>query len=394
VFPPAPPALWPRLALAGGLTLAAVVALGALLLPFLPRRSRPTPESVAVASAQPAPHKPMAGRRVALPPRRQEPPDSPRPPARTAEQRPAEKPPAVPPLQPPPTPAPRPVLPPAVKPPVAAVPDLKAGDSFYQEVVVGRVSRYLVLGSSVGQNVRYALLSRFTVERMLPDGGLVVRQKVEGVRLSNADPGLQARLDALLQKTKGATFTLTLNARRQVTRFEGGGAGPAVLGGVNPLGGQTFLLWSFLDADGWKELAELSLFRPERPLRKGEKWTRPLTHSWGPLGRWAGQVGFVHVGKEAGVDRFRYALSLAYQPPRPGAGAGLPFQVGRADFRIQTADGVLAWNAGRGRVSAFEERFHVRGQLAVSCLGVVTGVNLDEAQVFQVRILEHNPWRK
>src|SRR5262249_25959116 len=140
------------------------------------------------------------------------------------------------------------------------------------------------------QNTRYLLVSRMAVEKRTDDGGLVVRQKVEGVRLASADPALQAWLNELLRKTDGATFTWTLNARREVTHFTGPRETPKVFAGVNPLGGPGFLLWSFLDPDGWKELAQLTLFRPPSPVRKGEKWARPLTHSWGPLGSWNGQA--------------------------------------------------------------------------------------------------------
>jgi hypothetical protein len=55
---------------------------------------------------------------------------------------------------------------------------------------------------------------------------------------------------------------------------------------------------------------------------------------------------------------------------------------------------VLAYDAGKGRVAAFEEVFHVRGLLAVGALGLNTVVSLDEAQLFQVRILERNPLGK
>jgi hypothetical protein len=55
--------------------------------------------------------------------------------------------------------------------------------------------------------------------------------------------------------------------------------------------------------------------------------------------------------------------------------------------------GGIAFDAARGRVAAFEERFHVRGAIAVSALGVTTAVTMDEAQVFLVRLLDANPWK-
>jgi hypothetical protein len=273
-------------------------------------------------------------------------------------------------------------------------PGLQEGDVFWQEVLISRVSQYRVLGADLAQNVQYLLVSRFRVTKKEADGSLKVQQKVESVRLDAADRAMQAQLNDLLQKTRGATFELTLNPRREVVAFKGGPEALKVFTGKNPLGGQTFLLWSFLDLDGWKELAEVSFFRPQEPVRKGDRWARPMTHSWGPLGHWTGKVGFQHLGRQEGVERYDYALDLAYRPPAAGAGGGLPFEIGRSDFRIQTARGAIGFDPQRGRVVLAEERFHVRGALAVSALGVDTLVEMDEAQLFRLRLHDRNPLEK
>ena len=228
---------------------------------------------------------------------------------------------------------------------------------------------------------------------------MVVEQKVEGVRLSNADPALQERLNELLQKTKGATFTMTLDSHREVTKFEGGQEATKVFTGDDPLGGPGFLMWSFLDRDGWKELAQLSFFQP--PPRSsppklggnkrggGERWDRSMTHSWGPLGNWSGKIYFQSTGKQAGFDRYDYLLDLAYKPPSKGG--GLPFEIGKSQFQVEMARGVIVYQPSRKRVAAAEERFHVRGLLTVSVLGAESAVQMDEMQLFQLRILDRNP---
>jgi len=240
--------------------------------------------------------------------------------------------------------------------------------------------------------VQYVLVSRFRVTKKTKDGGAVVEQKVEAVRLSNADPALQARLGELLQKTKGATFTLTLDANRTVTKFEGGPEALHVLTGDNPLGGPSFLLWSFLDRDGWKEMAQLSFFQPPKGVRRGDKWQRPMTHNWGPLGQWSGQVHYQDSGRQANRERIDYRLDLAYKPPAKGG--ELPFALGKSEFQIQTARGVIAYRPERGRIAAAEERFHVTGALAISVLGVDAVVQMDEMQLFQLRLVEKYPTQK
>ncbi|HEV3258794.1 MAG TPA: hypothetical protein VG013_18125 [Gemmataceae bacterium] len=396
--------LWPRLAAAAGVTLLIMVGLGFLLVGALPLLDRG--RHGRVASGTPTSRHVSNGTDAGSLFRSQA-PSSAKGSARTAEaggQRlPAQEqsPPAgsaykTTPVSPLPA---RPVVKhtrPAKETPAVAGRlhlKLRAGDRFYQEVVVRRVSSYRLLGSDLGQNVQYTLVSSFQVDKRGDDGSLKVRQKVEVVRLGNADANLQARLNTLLQKMKGATFTLTLSPRMEVTKFEGAQEALKVFGGDDPLGGQTFLLWSFMDQDGWKELAQLSFFQPAKPLRAGEKWSRGMSHSWGQLGGWAGRARYEHAGKQAGLDQFRYVLDLAYRPPAKGGG-GLPFQIDKADFRTRTARGVIAFDAARGRVAAVEEQFHVQGVLSISYLDVASAVQMDETQVFQLRLLDRNPLAK
>jgi hypothetical protein len=262
---------------------------------------------------------------------------------------------------------------------------------FYQVVEVSRVSTFRVLDSDIKQGARYTIVSGFQIERKTADGGLVVRQKVEAVKLGEADAALQAQLNGLLQKMRGATFTLTLDAEGQVTRFEGEPDAIKVLTGSGLLGGQSFLMWSFLDQDGWKELAQATFFQPAKPLKPGATWSRKMAHSWGPLGRWTGQVVYAAAGKQGEMERIDYRLDLAYQPPRKGEATGLPFEVGRADFRLRQASGSLLYDPVRKRVAAAEERFHVVGRLPVAALGVTAVVDMEEVQLFKIRITEENP---
>jgi hypothetical protein len=378
--------LWPRLTIAAVVTLLVVVGAGLALVRLLPATPRDT-SAVAEANKSPQPEteleKPL---RPSAPEKPLLPSDNSSVPAAKPVLPLLDNPPSVtPPLDAPPK---RPAVKPIEDPP-KGVPELQAKDDFFQHLVISRVSHYRILDLDMDQNVQYVFVSRFHVKKQNDDGSRVVEQKVEGVRLSNADPALQDRLNELLQKTKGATFTMTLNPRREVTKFEGGQEAIKIFTSTNPLGGPSFLLWSFLDQDGWKEMAQLSFFQPPSSVRRGERWDRPMTHSWGPLGAWSGKTHFQSTGKQAGLDRFDYALELAFKPPSKGG--GLPFEISKSQFQIETARGVIAYQPGRKRVTAAEERFHVHGLLTVSFLGAESAVQMDEMQLFQLRILDKNP---
>ncbi len=268
----------------------------------------------------------------------------------------------------------------------------RPGDRFYQVVDVERAAAYRALGLDIVQKTRYTLVSRFTVDQVAADGGLTVEQTVESVHLGAAAPALQGELNTLFQSMNGATFKLTLNARQEVTELTGVPEALKLLTG-NPIAGkETFVLFSFLDQDGWKELAQLCFFRPPSDVKNGGTWTRRLDHSWGPLGSWSGKAEYAHRGKREGRDHFTYALDLAYREPRPG-GAGLPFEIGKAEFRLQSAAGEILFDPARTRTVLAVERFDVLGRVPVTYHGTAVVIDMREQQAFRVRVLDETEMR-
>ncbi len=368
---PAPRALWPRIAIAAGCTF--LFSVGVLLgVIYLLRKPEQT---VAL-------EKPVVN---ALPAQ----PDATPPPSPDTE-------PSADPVPPQPSTTdrkPEPEKPKQEDEPAPQTPvygNFRAGERFYQLVEVSRVSAYRALETDVRQGARYVFLSRLDVEKGTPEGGLVVRQKVEAVQLGDADPTLQAQLNALLRKLQGATFTLTLNDKGEVIRLEGAPEALQLLGGQNLAGGQALLLWSFLDEDAWRELAQLSFFQPENVNSTEEKWTRKIAHNWGPLGSWNGTTTYRHDGRQAGLERYPYQMDLKYTPPQAG-NTGLPFDVSQAQFKASRAEGLILFNGARGRVAGAEERFHVKGRVTVAALAGTGAVDVEELQVFGVRHFDQYP---
>ena len=259
----------------------------------------------------------------------------------------------------------------------------------YQELVVTQRSRYRIQGVDFDADLQYRVLSSLSVDRRSPDGSLSVTQQVERAELTRGDALTQAIIGELLGKLVGSTFRIEFDAEGRVVAMEGAKGRIRAAAASDPLGGQSLLMASIIDPDGWKEIAELTFFRPQA-RSAGEKWDRPVTHSWGPLGIWSGRAAYANQGREGTLDRFDYSLKLGYQPPKGGAG-GLPFQIVRSDFRHQEAGGNIEFDAAKGRVVRAQERFPVKGNLTIGLLGQETPVELDESQDFLVRILDEKP---
>lgn len=303
-------------------------------------------------------------------------------------------PPAVPTITKPPEPmppAPAVIAKPAVieKPAVPALAvkrPFKEGDTVLQDLLVTQKSRFVVQGLPVATMLQYRVGSRYTVRKVHNDGLLTVEQKIEASALTQADDITRGLLAESVERMPGTTFTLELSPRGEATSFAGKGG--KVQAAMLP-GGLGVQMASLLDADGWKELAQATFYQPEQHDKAG-RWTRPMTHTWGPLGGWVGQVSYAYPGPEKGPQvKVPYALKIAYQPPKgPGAAGALPLQIVGSNFQPAQAGGTLLFDTERRRVVAAEERFLVRGTMMLNLLGQNSPTEIEEEQVFQMRIGE------
>ena len=263
-----------------------------------------------------------------------------------------------------------------------------AGDTFLQDLLVTQKSRFAVQGIPVATLLQYRIASRYMVQKVHEDGSMTVQQKIEAATLLQADDVTQGLLAGPVTQMPGTTFQLEISPRGEVTKF--GGAGGAMQFGAAKLpGGLGVQMASLLDADGWKEMAQATFFQPE-VLDKPGKWNRPMTHNWGPLGGWAGQVAYAYPGPDKGPEvKVGYTLKVAYVQPKGGGAPGaLPLQIKGANFLPPQAAGQILFHTERSRTAAAEERFYVRGTLVIMLLGQNTPCEIEEEQVFKLRIVE------
>jgi hypothetical protein len=306
--------------------------------------------------------------------------------------KPAETPPAQPPVNKPADPAPPAVAKPVVvKPPdeKPATPKrpFKEGDTFLQDLVVKQKSRFLVQGIPVATFLEYRLVSRYTVQKVHAEGALAVEQKIESATLVQADELTQGLLAGPIAQLPGTALALEVSPRGEVTKL-GGADGAAQFAVPRVPGGLGVQMASLLDADGYKEIGQATFYQPEA-LDKAGRWTRAMTHNWGALGGWNGEVSYAFPGpgKDAQV-KVPYSLKLAYQEPKgPRVPGAVPVQITASNFQAPQAGGVLLFDSQQRKTVAMEERFLVRGKLGLVVLGQNTPAEIEEEQLFQMRIV-------
>lgn len=272
--------------------------------------------------------------------------------------------------------------------PLKLVWKLRQNDTFFQELVVSQQSTFKIQGIPIKTQLQYRIVSRFTVHKVLPDGSLAVELKVESARLLQADDLTKGTLAGAVAQMPGVAYRVELSPRMEVTKFEGADSNPRINAGPMA-GGMGLQMASLLDRDGWKELTQMTFFQMDQALKINDRWSKPMTHNWGALGLWSGQIHYLYMGQQAELHRVAFGLQLAYKSPPPGTVGMMAIQ--GAKFQTQQAEGALLFDSARGKVVGAEERFRVAGLLNANILGQNSQVEIEEDQHFALRIHDQLP---
>ena len=186
---------------------------------------------------------------------------------------------------------------------------------------------------------------------------------------------------------KGQKFTYTINEFSEVVAMEGH-QNTTKLANVQEPKAKGVLVSTVIDEDGWKELAELTLFQPPTDRRRARSFVRKTTHDWGSLGSWYGKTDFKLSGTRRDQKHYSYAHKLEYIPPNKDAAKAneLPFEIQSAEFAAYSAGGEILFDAKRNRVESVREFFQARGNVNTTMLGIPSMVSVEEKQLFTITV--------
>ena len=260
----------------------------------------------------------------------------------------------------------------------------------YQDLLVHRRPTFSLagLGSQIKQNLRYRVLSSYSLGPMDSDGQFKVRQRIMQTKLEQADPLSQATMASSLKSLVGKEYTFTMNKHHQVVKFTGFKNNRNTVQ-VQPGAKQKGLMMtSVMDQDGWKEIAQLTFFVPQKRAR----WQQEMSHDWGQLGQWTGNTLFQRGRKYSGLQEYNYAHQMKYSRGKSKKKSKLPLKITAANFSSNRANGVIYYDPENHRVSRVEENFNARGTLSAEMLGQQTQLQLEEQQTIQIRLSDENLW--
>jgi hypothetical protein len=278
------------------------------------------------------------------------------------------------------------ILPVVPKPALPAVPaPLPAPKNrrWEQEIIVTQKPSYRVQGSVVRSLLQYRIVS--DLEFIEKQGeAATIEQTAKDAKILQADDLTRGLLGESVKQWPGKKFTWRIDENGFATKVAGDGA-KIQAAAQNFLGGASLQLASLLDDDGWRELTQIAAMKLPANLQRGQTWSRPLTHQWGPLGSWRGQVNYRCDETLNGVRKISYAMQMVYQPPL-GAANGFGFRVAGANFRTPLAAGFIYYDVAKARVAAAEETFRVAGAMQMTVLNLQTPVEIEEEQTFRMTI--------
>jgi hypothetical protein len=260
-------------------------------------------------------------------------------------------------------------------------------ETFYQQVEILRQPQFSLQGMFIKQQIRYRIASTFELYEPDEKGTQRAVQTISETQLLEADPLSKVAFEQSLLEMRGHSFTYELDKFSRVLSIANTKDNTKTIELKKPKS-TGMLMSTVIDEDGWKELAQLTLFQPPDG-RLSRQFSRKTTHDWGALGSWYGRTEFKGRTDRRTGQRFGYQHLLEYIPPNPedaNKQGQLPFTITHANFRTYEAQGEIFYDSKNKRVTSVREVFHAKGSISADMLGAATNVDLEERQNFLIQI--------
>jgi hypothetical protein len=274
---------------------------------------------------------------------------------------------------------------------------LKEGDKFFLETVSNLKQQMRTQGKEMKQDQDLTTVFALSVEKKNPDNTAVLEEKIETLIVKNAG-GLAAGTDEKFnQQLLGTAFKVTLNPRGEVVKFEGYDDLVKKLAGDDPTARKA--VQSVTPEDQFKvSVSEAFGFLPDKPVKTGDSWERETTRSLGPLGSFVSKRKYTYEGSEMvegkPLEKITFTAATTYNAPKAGEASAFPFQVEKADLKVEDVKGTFLFDAAAGRLVRSEMGLKLKGTVVIKVMGTNLETEAVEEQTVKMRVLDKNPAAK
>jgi hypothetical protein len=269
---------------------------------------------------------------------------------------------------------------------------LNEGDRFYLETTSTTVQTLKIMGTPVEQKFETRAVDGYKVTRKTADQ-IILEKKIESIRVNATGPGADPAAESL-RKSKGAVFVLTFDPHTNtITKLEGVTDFIQKAFADNPVLKQTMA--ATLNADSLREEQQniLAGFLSDKPVKRGDKWTRKAMIPLGPLGGFTSEGEYRYQGRSRldnrELDKIDATWILTYVPPKQKG--GLPFEISKGEFKTPTAQGSYYFDTDRGKLAQAERKYNMKGTLTLSAMGQVVEMEMEMDQTSKIRLLDRAP---
>jgi hypothetical protein len=266
----------------------------------------------------------------------------------------------------------------------------KEKDKFYVETWVSWSQIRRTQGSlqELRDEVRVSTLSSFTVRKVDSDGSVQLDQKIEGTNYTwgPAASGNAALAAELFGKLQGATFRITLGPDRKVGKFEGYDDLARRIEQANPGEGERFR--ALVPEDDLRSATEDGFaFLPEKEVRTGESWERPMHLNLLPFGTLSSNLVYTFES----VKDNKAKITSTFRGSSFAAGGKIP-QV-KADFKLENRSGTTQFDVPKGRPLQSDFTIRYKGTLTPTAVTQGAGGLMEVFVQQTVRIMVRDRMR-
>lgn len=272
--------------------------------------------------------------------------------------------------------------------------NFKKGDKFYIEGTSTQKQTVSFAGQKMPQEMKQRMVESFEV---LEAGSerVVIKRTIESAKMEVGGPGGD-QVEQVAKKMEGTSVTATLDPKaRQVTKLEGFEELRKKVAEGNPLLEQIFssvlgeetLRYGIADA--------LLLYMPGKPVKEGDKWTSDGLLPMGPIGSATLKGEYTYRGKQKvdgkDLDKIEATWTLAYKPPKEGAGGALPFKINKGEFKSDKATATILFDGAAGRLVQRDVTIQMKGKLSMNAMGQDFEMELDSEQTAKSKVSDTPP---
>jgi hypothetical protein len=266
----------------------------------------------------------------------------------------------------------------------------KEGDVFFALETVEMKMEMSFLGNTQPMESKTAVVSKMTVKKTNPDGSVVLERRIEQQKTEASMP-MPFDVDELDKKMEGATFTITLSPKFELTKIEGYADFIKRLVGDDEIVGP-FIKASLTEDTIKRSLEELFLFVPGKAVSAGDKWERKSKVPMGPMGTLLLQTNYQYDGKDGGLDKISYESALKYEAPKDTeANPAMPFKLVKGDMKAEKAKGVIKFDSAKGRMAENQGTVNLDMKLTMDVNGQEIEMELRQEQKSTYKVSDARP---